>query len=246
MNGASIYAGRMKSKSRKPLTREQLADAERLTEAWMQFKRKRPEASQMWVSQQLGWRTQAATQQYMGGTVPLNLPALLKFSGLFGTSPAKISPQLALQLPSGNERSDAHVYFTKCDVKFAGGPGDSFVFVNEERDRSHAFRRDWIVRRRFKEEAMKIIDVVGDSMEPLIRNGDVVCINTADRVPKSGEIYAIATSDGPRVKYLYRRDRDGLWELRSENPAPKYAPEVVTEQHQLEVVGRVVWRAGDV
>jgi phage repressor protein C with HTH and peptisase S24 domain len=231
---------------RRPLDAEQLADARRLESVWLAFKRKRPEATQHWVARQMGWKTQAAAHQYIAGKIPLNLDALLKFSGLFGVEPDRISPTLALKLPVAvKDAQPSYVYFTKCDVRFAGGSG-SFAFVNQEREKSHAFRREWMTKRRFKEEAMRIIDVVGDSMYPLIRDGDVVCVNTADREPKSGEIYAIATADGPRVKYLYRRESDGKWELRSENPSPRYAPEELTEAHQLSIVGRVVWRAGDV
>ncbi|WP_454710982.1 hypothetical protein [Cupriavidus nantongensis] len=82
----------------KPLSPEQKADAERLKKAWESFRSMHTSATQEWLADQCGWKTQAAVNQYLLGKIPLNLPALLKFSAALGVSPADISPALAKPL----------------------------------------------------------------------------------------------------------------------------------------------------
>lgn len=85
----------------KPLTPEQKADSDRLRSAWDSFKHENGYATQEWLADQCGWKTQGAVSQYMLGKIPLNLPALLRFSAALGFSPQTISPALASQLPDG-------------------------------------------------------------------------------------------------------------------------------------------------
>lgn len=82
-----------------PLSEEQKLDASRLKEAWEAFKRTNPGATQEKLAADCGWKTQGAVSQYMLAKIPLNLPALLKFSGALGIEPRLISPALAAQLP---------------------------------------------------------------------------------------------------------------------------------------------------
>lgn len=82
----------------KPLNPEQKADADRLRTAWEAFRRSHPGATQEWLADQCGWKTQAAVNQYLLGKIPLNLPALLKFTQALALSPEAISPSLAKQL----------------------------------------------------------------------------------------------------------------------------------------------------
>lgn len=82
----------------KPLSPEQKADSERLRAAWEAFKATNPSATQEWLADQCGWKTQAAVNQYLLGKIPLNLPALLKFAAALGVTPPAISPTLSKAL----------------------------------------------------------------------------------------------------------------------------------------------------
>lgn len=128
-------------------------------------------------------------------------------------------------------------------ARFAAGNGE-LVFEAEEIDRSHGFRRDYMERRGLNPARCKLFTVKGESMLPTIANGALVLVNLADREIVTGQIYALITEDGLRVKRLYRR-ADGLVEMRSDNPMQHlFPPEVITDGNAA-VMGRVVWQAAD-
>lgn len=82
-------------------------------------------------------------------------------------------------------------------------------------------------------------------MSPFLRSGDVVLVHVADHSIRNGEVYAIAVDDELRVKRLVQR-ADGGVEMHSDNPSPQYAMELIAADQidRLNVIGRVVWRAG--
>jgi len=80
------------------------------------------------------------------------------------------------------------------------------------------------------------IHVLGDSMEPLLRDGETIFVDRSRREPSGGGIFVVRTPAGIFVKRLIRRS-DGKIELISENPA--YASERL-EGADVEVIGQVV------
>lgn len=91
------------SRSRTPLTAEQLEDARRLKAAFERVKAERRVQHDTRVTQEslaaaCGWNTQSAAWQYLNGHIPLNLDALTKISAYLGVHPAEISPRLAAQI----------------------------------------------------------------------------------------------------------------------------------------------------
>lgn len=91
---------RMPAKELRP---EQKADANRLKAAFaswqINMRAKNVPCTQEVAADALGFG-QSALNQYLGGKIPLNMPALRKFSSLLGVSPASISPALILEARS--------------------------------------------------------------------------------------------------------------------------------------------------
>lgn len=81
-----------------PLNDEQKADAQRLKAIFLREKNLHPEMTQATLAEYCGWNTQATVSQYMNGKIPLNLPALCKFSEALEVAPEEISPSLASQM----------------------------------------------------------------------------------------------------------------------------------------------------
>jgi hypothetical protein len=81
-----------------PLTKEQLEDAARLKERFLDWQAKRRSgnmpASQEAASELLGFN-QSAMSQYLNGRIPLNVNAATKFSSVLGCSISDFSPSLA-------------------------------------------------------------------------------------------------------------------------------------------------------
>lgn len=128
-------------------------------------------------------------------------------------------------------------------ARLSAGNGH-LVIDHEEIDRSHAFRRDYMVRRGLNPERCKLFRVEGDSMSPTLNSGDIVMLNMADRDVVSGKIYGLIAEDGIRIKRLIRRI-DGVIEMRSDSPLQhEYPPEPITSD-RVAVIGKAVWHAGD-
>lgn len=100
-----------------PLSKEQKEDAHRLQSAWLTFKADHPGSNQEKLAFECGWKTQGSVSQYTLGKIPLNLPALLKFSKALGVPASDISPTLASQLPEDEGQPDiAKKYQQSSDV----------------------------------------------------------------------------------------------------------------------------------
>jgi phage repressor protein C with HTH and peptisase S24 domain len=109
-----------------------------------------------------------------------------------------------------------------------------------------AFRNDW-VRATFRREPGDLIleIAVGESMEPGIRNGDLLLIDTTDRTFRNFGIYVIEAR-GERLVKRVQRKFDGSLILISDNKV--YQPESIAAElaKEVRVVGRVIWRGGEV
>ncbi|KVP90012.1 hypothetical protein [Burkholderia ubonensis] len=90
----------MATVEKRPLTEDELADRDRLVEAWRRYKSAHPGASQIWLAEATGLGTQGLISQYFRGVIPLNVKALLAICAQIGADPVEISPRLARDLPS--------------------------------------------------------------------------------------------------------------------------------------------------
>jgi phage repressor protein C with HTH and peptisase S24 domain len=102
--------------------------------------------------------------------------------------------------------------------------------------------RYWVEARRVNPAHLVALRVKGDSMYPTLREGYTVIVNTADREPADGAIFAVNYEGKALVKRL---ERDGgTWYLSSDNPLPEYKRRVVRDKETI-VVGRVIRMEGD-
>ncbi len=102
----------------------------------------------------------------------------------------------------------------------------------------YPFRRDWL-RRKGSPAAMVLMDVVGNSMEPEIRHGDLVLVDQAQTAIVAHAVYAVGVEDTVLVKRVEKRP--GALVLLSDNR--DYAPIMLRgdELDALRVIGRVLW-----
>ena len=81
-------------RKRTPLTEEDKAAAQRLSNIW-HAKKKALDLTQEKVAHLCGWKTQGAVSAYLLGRTPLNPVAVKKFADLLGVSPLEIAPHFA-------------------------------------------------------------------------------------------------------------------------------------------------------
>ncbi|MBU0789582.1 MAG: helix-turn-helix transcriptional regulator [Gammaproteobacteria bacterium] len=72
----------------------QATEATKLKAIYEARKQADPKLTQDVLAEQAGWSGQSVVSQYLNGRIPLNLPALLKFSSILGFDPKDVSPRL--------------------------------------------------------------------------------------------------------------------------------------------------------
>ncbi|QDF68670.1 helix-turn-helix domain-containing protein (plasmid) [Shewanella sp. SNU WT4] len=79
----------------------------------------------------------------------------------------------------------------------------------------------------------------GDSMNPILLDGSVVAVNTADKDVRDGKMYVIRQNDLLRVKFLSRFPN----ELHVQSANPAYPVEVYVKEgiNEVDVIGHVFW-----
>lgn len=109
-----------------------------------------------------------------------------------------------------------------------------------------AFRHDWI-RSSFGREPHEVILEIaaGESMEPAVRDGDLLLIDVTDRQFRNFGIYVLEVR-GERLVKRVQRKFDGSLILISDNHL--YHAEAIPADlaKEVVVVGRVIWRGGRV
>jgi len=89
---------------------------------------------------------------------------------------------------------------------------------------------------------IEAVNVSGDSMEPTFSYNDIVFVNRAKTNVERGGVFTIRTEGGLFIKRVQKR-LDGKFDIISDNDI--YTTQVL-KPHELEVIGRVVSRFGEV
>lgn len=90
----------------------------------------------------------------------------------------------------------------------------------------------------YRPEMLIAIGVKGDSMEPTMSEGDTVVINTSEKAPKDGKIFAVNYEGEAVIKRLERNS--GAWWLVSDNPDQRRYPRKLCAGEACLIIGRVV------
>ncbi len=164
-----------------------------------------------------------------------------------GASEPPLSVALALAALEGRSlreifEPDTSTEFTlvpRLQVRAAAGAGAVNYEIEEIPDAMLAFRRDWLRQRGVDPRYAAIITAYGDSMEPTIRHGDALLVNTAIRDVRGEGIYVVRVED----MLLVKRIGIGLDHITLISDNPAINDEVITRDRlsNLHIVGRVVW-----
>lgn len=180
------------------------------------------------------------------------------------TRAKEICDLLDLELYVGPRRSHAEVPTTAADaesdfaliettgVEVSAGPGRSVDAIGS--GAPLAFRKEWLSKVGVAADSARLLRARGDSMEPLIWDGDTLMIDISRTMPRlrpdarkvpnsrfSDEVFVVEIEGDLRVKTLRRPAEDRIV-LYSEN-SRRYEPEIFvgSELSQLNIIGKVVW-----
>lgn len=101
------------------------------------------------------------------------------------------------------------------------------------------FSRRWLAEQGLERARLSSITVEGDSMEPLLNDGDEILIDRSTRPFRDG-VHVVRLGDTLMVKRVASAGA-GRFALLSQNLA---YPPVNVEASEVEIIGRVVWKGG--
>jgi len=162
---------------------------------------------------------------------------------------AQIAPaeaQNVCLIPEGEPRwlapealaKEGYSLIPKVQARLAAGTGS--LETEGEVIGYYAFKLDFLMRKG-RPNKMVLMDVTGDSMEPVLMDRDSVLIDESQRSIIAGGIFAVGIEHEVYVKYLHRLP--GKLVLKSKNP--EYDPIEVDMDGELSddvrIIGRIVW-----
>ena len=123
-------------------------------------------------------------------------------------------------------------------VEARAGAGSSLITDGEVQG-YYAFRQNFLCRVGIHGKCSIMLDVMGDSMQPLIMNGDTILVDQSRTSPQEGKIFLVGLGEELLVKRLQKTPRG--WLLVSQNP--DYAPMPVEgcDLDNFRIYGRVRW-----
>lgn len=131
---------------------------------------------------------------------------------------------------------DDFVIIPQHDVAASAGPGA--VNGGEKINGGLSFSRRWLSKRGLHPSALRVIDVVGESMQPRLHDGDKVLVDVSDTSPKSGRVYVLRQGDELLVKHCQLLP-NAVLRVSSANPDyPTYDIDL-SKAGDVTIVGRV-------
>ena len=156
-----------------------------------------------------------------------------KLAQFFGVSEAELgAPEDLSYEPRGD-----WVEVPRLPLEASAGPGA--VGAAEIPFDAFRFSRRWLREQGLEPALLSSIRVMGDSMDPLLRDGDEILVDRTPRPFREG-VHVVRLGEALHVKLLQAVPPDRL-RLISKNDA--YEP-VEVAMADVDVVGRVVWKGG--
>ena len=131
-------------------------------------------------------------------------------------------------------------FVPEMEVEAAAGPGA----LNEEfvSEKARWYLPEGMIRHEAdaKPEGLRIMRVRGNSMEPDMSEDDRIVVDTARRIPATGEMFVLWDGNGLVVKRVETLREPGPSRLRLISANPDYTPYTCLAE-DAHIVGKVVW-----
>lgn len=175
------------------------------------------------------------------------LPPLYFDHGAAPALPAYREPRISavglLPVEGADENDPRLVEIPKVKLRLSAGINGFEVEPESYDGSTTTVPADWIQRRGYSRDHLFAIRVRGESMEPTFFEDDLVVINTADKKPNDGGVFAVNYEGEPVVK---RMERDaGDWWLKSDNADQRKFSRKICRGDACLIIGRVVRREGE-
>ena len=147
----------------------------------------------------------------------------------------KPEPEQGLRLAAPTADPDDYDLVPLVDAHLSAGDG-AFV-LSEQTTAYYAFRLSWVRSVAASARSLVLLHVSGDSMQPTIKHGDTVMIDTARQAPVEGGIFALRVDHTIMVKRLFFNP-GGRVVVASDN-RDREPYEIAADE--LHILGQVIW-----
>lgn len=212
-----------------------------------------------WLSLQIGVSVQAIGQVIQGKTNALTASNHDRTATVLNVSPIWLSSGIGSMLthiaaepraPYGNNPAEIDLdnnlnypSVKRVTFKLSAGTSGFGVDYDTESDRAPiVFSRDWYASRKLSPNALFAVKVSNGSMESGLHDGDTVIVNTAQKEPKDGAVFAV-NYEGQLVIKRMIRDA-GEWWLSSDNPDQRRYPRKVCDENTF-IIGEIVHKQSE-
>lgn len=233
----------------KPLEAWQAEDAVRLKRL---FDAREPKMSQAEFGAQFDIGSQGMVWQYIAGRRPLNIKAATAFARGLNVSVEDFSPTIAAQIgdaslavsailpglrPVTDDEDEAPeavaIKLGPMPLR-AGITGFETENLFDDGNRHH-IPRQWMEENGLVPQTLLAVKIKGNSMAPLMYEGDIAVIDLSNKTRVSGGVFALNYEGEGVIKRLRYERRE--WYLVSENPEFRPQP---CKGADCQVVGRLV------
>ncbi len=190
--------------------------------------------SQANLAKALGISRAAITQAKKNDSIPMKW--IFELSQAFNVNPDWLAKGAGPKVLSQNIYHEVFRQVPKIKARLSAG-GGSFETEPEIKE-FYSFRKDWL-NKKGKARDMVLMGIIGNSMEPELKEGDTVLIDQSQKAILAGAIYAVGLADTIVVKRLEKRPEELV--LLSENtkyPMMSFRGE---EMNGVRIIGKVIW-----
>lgn len=141
-------------------------------------------------------------------------------------------------LPDGKNTVSDFEQIPRYQVDAAAGHGAT---VEDEAVSGHyAFNRKWLTRRNLNPKNLAVISVRGDSMEPRLRDGDLIVLDKSQTDIADGRAFVLRLGTDLVVKYIQRLGASRISLLSANTFYPPREIDLDKIDGEAEIIGRVV------
>ncbi len=155
----------------------------------------------------------------------------------FGVSEDELGAPEEISLARLGDPGPDWIDVPRLELGVSAGPGT--LDPGERAMGALRFSRHWLRQRGLDSAMLSTVEVIGDSMEPTLRDGDEILVARLIGMPRDG-VHVVRLDSALLVKRL-DTSRPGTLKLISDNRA---YPPIDADIALTEVIGRAVWKSG--
>jgi phage repressor protein C with HTH and peptisase S24 domain len=150
------------------------------------------------------------------------------------------------RVPGTGHRNKAAecVQLKRVNLRLSVGAAPFSVEPEEEAGHPVCFGRDWLMHRGYRAESLIAVSVTGTSMEPSLYAGDTIVVNTDDREPRDGDVFAVNYEGACLIRRLVRDS--GCWWLSADSTDQRRFQRKRYADRECVLIGRVVHKQSEI